>query len=136
VTNQSGIGRGFFTWQDYLAVHMRMLELLAIDRPFAAVYANAYRPDEEGDVSRSWRKPNPGMLFQAASDLDLCLESSVMIGDKLVDLQAADRAGVRQLIHVLSGHGATERPKIVRAFPAAELADSLADVALHRFRSA
>lgn len=112
-----------------------MLDLLDIDRPFAAVYANSYRPDEGGDAEAPWRKPSPGMLLQAASDLDLHLESSVMVGDKLVDLQAGDRAGIIRLIHIRSGHGAGERPKIAANFPGAELADSLAHIPMIRFRA-
>lgn len=125
VTNQSGIGQGMYGWDEYEAVHKRMIELLAVEQPFTAVYANAYPPTE---AQAEWRKPNPGMFLQAASDLNLCLESSVMIGDKLVDLKAAERAGIKRLVHVMTGHGVTERRKVVAAYPQAELFESLADV--------
>ena len=125
VTNQSGIGRSLFEWADYHLVHQRMLDLLQVAHPFAAVYANAYLPDASDG---SWRKPNPGMLLQAAEDLNIDLEASVMVGDKCVDMEAAARAGVKHLVHVKTGHGAEERPKIVMHCPQAQLADSLAHV--------
>lgn len=131
VTNQSGIGQKLFGWPEYDLVHQRMLHLLNMEQPFTGIYANAYHPS---DTEASWRKPNPGMLLQAAADLNICLESSVMVGDKCVDLDAAARAGVKQLIHVKTGHGAAERQIVIRNFPNAMLVDSLAHVDLDQFR--
>lgn len=127
VTNQSGIGQGLFGWDDYDAVHRRMIELIGISRPFAAVYANGHGPRETG---APWRKPNPGMLLQAAADLNLDMGASVMVGDKLVDLQAAAGAGIGRLVHVASGHGRSEREKVIACFGNAELVNSLADFRL------
>ena len=131
VTNQSGIGQKLFGWPEYDLVHRRMLGLLKMDRPFAAAYANAYHP---ADTEASWRKPNPGMILQAAADLNICLESSVMVGDKCVDIEAATRAGVKHLIHVKTGHGADERQNVSRNFPQVELIDSLAKLNLDVLR--
>lgn len=125
VTNQSGIGQGFFGWAEFHAVHRRILDLLPLEQPFAAIYANAHHPSER---QASWRKPNSGMILRAAADLNISLESSVMVGDKLVDLQAAERAGVKRLVHVRTGHGDTERSKVITHCPQAELIDSLADL--------
>ena len=122
VTNQSGIGQGFFGWAEYNLVHQRMLDLLGVEQPITAVYANAYHPAE---TEASWRKPNPGMFLQAAADMNICLESSVMVGDKWVDLEAATRAGIKRLVHVKTGHGADERQKVIRNFQQVELIDSL-----------
>lgn len=130
VTNQAGIGRGMFRWDQYHLVHNRMLELLGIPRPFAAVYANAYAP---GDAGAEWRKPEPGMFLRAAEDLNISLGESVMVGDKLVDLEAAARAGISGLVHVRSGHGEEERPAITREYPQAELIDSLAQLDVSRY---
>lgn len=131
VTNQSGIGQKLFGWPEYDLVHRRMLGLLKMDRPFSAAYANAYHP---ADTEASWRKPNPGMLLQAAADLNICLETSVMVGDKRVDIEAATRAGVKRLIHVMTGHGANEREDVIRNFPQAELIDSMARLNLDVLR--
>ena len=122
VTNQSGIGQGLFGWAQYSLVHQRILDLLKMDQPLAAVYANAHHPTE---TEASWRKPNPGMILQAAADLNICLESSVMVGDKWVDLDAAVRAGIKHLVHVETGHGVRERPTVIRHCPGVELIDSL-----------
>lgn len=130
VTNQSGIGRGFFAWDDYDRVHLRIRELLPMSQPFDAVYANAHHA---GDNSAEWRKPNPGMFIQAAADMNIDLAASLMVGDKWVDLEAANRAGVAHLAHVLTGHGRSERQKVVESFPRAVLVDSLADLRIELF---
>jgi D-glycero-D-manno-heptose 1,7-bisphosphate phosphatase len=101
VTNQSGIARGKFTLADYHAVAARLLELLGpglID----ATYFCAEHPDTASDR----RKPGPGMLLEAARDLDLDLARSWMIGDRSSDLEAGRRAGARS-IFVQTGEGAT-----------------------------
>jgi len=103
---------------------------LKMDQPLAAVYANAHHPTE---TEASWRKPNPGMILQAAADLNICLESSVMVGDKWVDLDAAVRAGIKYLVHVETGHGLRERPTVIRHCPGVELIDSLAHLNLDSF---
>jgi D-glycero-D-manno-heptose 1,7-bisphosphate phosphatase len=131
VTNQSGIGQGFFGWDEYNLVHQRMLDLLGVEQPFTAVYANAHHPAE---TKASWRKPNPGMFLQAAADMNICLESSVMVGDKWVDIEAATRAGIKQLVHVKTGHGADERHKIIRNFQQVELIDSLGQMDIELLR--
>jgi D-glycero-D-manno-heptose 1,7-bisphosphate phosphatase len=127
VTNQSGIGQGFFGWAEYNLVHQRMLDLLGMDQLFSAVYANAHHPAE---TEALWRKPNPGMILQAAADMNICLESSVMVGDKWVDLKAATQAGIKHLVHVKTGHGASERPVVLKYCPQAVLINSLADLSL------
>ena len=125
VTNQSGIGRGMFAWSDYDRVHARIMELLGGLTPFAAIYANSYTPfDDSGD----WRKPMPGMFVQAAADLNIDLASSLMVGDKCIDLEAATSAGVGHLAHVLTGHGSSERSRVIESFPQAVLVDSLGDL--------
>lgn len=130
VTNQSGISQEFFGWDEYLLVHQRILDLLDTGDPFAAVYANAHHPTE---TEASWRKPNPGMILQAACDLNISLESSIMVGDRWADLEAASRAGVQQLVHVSTGHGVRERPTVISHFPQVDLVKSLAQLNLDSF---
>ena len=131
VTNQSGIGQGFFGWAEYNLVHQRMLDLFGGGQPFTAVYANAHHSAE---TEAPWRKPNPGMFLQAAADMNICLESSIMVGDKLIDLKAATQAGVKHLVHVKTGHGASERSAVLKYYPQAELVDSLAHANFDCFR--
>jgi histidinol-phosphate phosphatase family protein len=103
VTNQSGIGRGFFTPEDYEAVHARLLELLGPDLIDAAYFC----PDHP-DRSTERRKPGIGMLLEAAKDLDLDLANSWMIGDKISDIECAARAGAQGVL-VRTGYGREQK---------------------------
>ena len=106
ITNQSGIARGYSDWDAYERVTDRLLALLGPNTPIAAIYANGHGPDAP---STSWRKPSPAMLLAASQELNLDLSRSLLIGDRLSDLEAGARAGLSWLVHVLSGHGAEER---------------------------
>jgi D-glycero-D-manno-heptose 1,7-bisphosphate phosphatase len=112
VTNQSGISRGLFTWHDYELVTERIIQLLAPVASLSAVYANGEMP---GDTIRhdSWRKPSPLMLLNAASALNLDLGRSILIGDRLSDLQAAEAAGLHSVFHLMTGHGLSERQSVL-----------------------
>ena len=108
VTNQAGIAKGYYTEQDFqhLTAHMRTA-FKAQGVELAAVYHCAHHPD--GVVPGlsgpcDCRKPQPGMLFQAARDLGLDLARSVMVGDKPSDTQAGRAAGVAWTVLVESGH--------------------------------
>ncbi len=119
ITNQSGIGRGYFTVADYEAVHIRFVELLGAD-PFDGVYFCPDHPDTASDR----RKPAPGMLLEAARDLDLDLAHSWMIGDRESDLLAGRAAGTRSIL-VRSGIGA-HAPTTHADFVAKDLAEAAA----------
>jgi D-glycero-D-manno-heptose 1,7-bisphosphate phosphatase len=106
ITNQSGIARGYFDWDAYERVTDRLLALLGPKALIAAIYANGHGPDAP---STSWRKPSPAMLLAASKELNLDLSRSLLIGDRLSDLEAGARAGLSWLVHVLSGHGLEER---------------------------
>tara|TARA_S200000501_G_C20836066_1_gene749421 strand:+ start:386 stop:1051 length:666 start_codon:yes stop_codon:yes gene_type:complete len=110
ITNQSGIGKGLFGWDDYKSVTERMLFLLGDKYKISAIYANSYTDFDNG----YWRKPKPGMFFEAAKDLSIDLESSIIIGDRDSDLKAGTSAGLKKLVHVLTGHGKDERQKIIK----------------------
>ena len=111
ITNQSGIARGFFEWNHVERVNQRMQELLGSEAPLAAIYANGHGPDAPAS---SWRKPSPQMLLEAATALNLDLQRSLLIGDRLSDLQAGAAAGLATLFHVLSGHGHNARASVVQ----------------------
>jgi D-glycero-D-manno-heptose 1,7-bisphosphate phosphatase len=103
VTNQSGVGRGYFTEAQMDAFHGLLQSALENDGarldaiyacPFIADAAvQAYSHPDHPD-----RKPNPGMLLRAIADLDLDPSASLMIGDKESDLQAGAGAGVRSYL--------------------------------------
>jgi D-glycero-D-manno-heptose 1,7-bisphosphate phosphatase len=98
VTNQSGIGRGYYTEADF---HKLMAWMMAqfvkhggwIDR----VYFCPDHPTEGIGKYRqnsSWRKPKPGMILAAAKELSINLSQSVLVGDRLRDIAAGQAAGV------------------------------------------
>jgi len=109
VSNQSGIGRGKYGWQDFAAVMSRMGTLLALENAHIdAVYASPHHEKGQGDycvADHPDRKPNPGMLIRAAAEHDLDLAKSWMVGDKAIDLDAGRRAGCRVAL-VRTGYGA------------------------------
>jgi histidinol-phosphate phosphatase family protein len=85
VTNQSGIGRGYFSAADYHAVHGRLVEALAAEGArLDAVYHCPHAPEEACDC----RKPGPGMFERAARELGLDLAASFYVGDRLRDVEA------------------------------------------------
>jgi|ERR1041385_2113047 D-glycero-D-manno-heptose 1,7-bisphosphate phosphatase len=92
ITNQSGIGRGFFTLEQYRAVEAEVLRQLG-DGLIEATY---FCPDVPGVPSKC-RKPAPGMILQAARDHDVDLARSFFIGDKEIDVECGRNAGVRTI---------------------------------------
>ena len=108
VTNQSGIGRGRYDWQDFEAVMSRMTALLALEQArIDAVYASPHHEKGQGEyavANHPERKPNPGMLLRAAEEHGLDLARSWMVGDKAIDLEAGRRAGCRVAL-VRTGYG-------------------------------
>lgn len=111
VTNQSGIGRGYFSWPDYEAVSTTMLRLLGKNAKIAAIYANGYTSSSSPN---DWRKPGCGMLAAAKKDLNIDLARSMLIGDRLTDLEAGVCADLAMVCHVLTGHGEKERSKVLK----------------------
>jgi D-glycero-D-manno-heptose 1,7-bisphosphate phosphatase len=108
ITNQAGIAKGLYDQAAYdrLTLHMRerlATEGIALD----GVYHCPHHPEgivADYAVACDCRKPAPGLLLRAASDLGLDLSRSVMIGDKTSDVQAGRAAGVHWTVLVESGH--------------------------------
>jgi D,D-heptose 1,7-bisphosphate phosphatase len=107
VTNQSGVGRGYFNMSDVDRVHAHIeAELAAEDVTFEAVYVAPEAPDQP---SRG-RKPSPAFLHDAATDFEIDLTRSYVVGDKLIDLETGWNAGCARSLLVRTGYGAdTER---------------------------
>ena len=109
VTNQSGIYRGYFSWDDYEAVNQKMIDLLEIPNPFSGIFACGANPENKAS---KYRKPSPEMIFDLSKKLSLDLNKSILIGDRLSDLIAGCRANLKALYHVKTGHGYEERDAI------------------------
>lgn len=107
VTNQAGIGRGYYSEQDFSTLTKWMCDQFEVERAaISDVYYCPYHSEYGiGDFKKESfdRKPNPGMLLQAAEKYALDLNRSIMIGDKNSDMQAANEAGVGVRCHFLSG---------------------------------
>lgn len=102
ITNQSGVARGFFPESALTEVenHLRQL-LAAAGIPLAGFYYCPHHP--EGTlppyaVSCTCRKPQPGMLYRAASEHLIDLNQSWFIGDILNDIEAGRKAGCRTIL--------------------------------------
>lgn len=104
VTNQAGIGRGYYTENDFQILNSWMLNEFEIQNaPIDGVYHCPFHPvfgRGKYLVDSDLRKPNPGMLFQAAIDFKIDLMNSIIVGDKLSDVMAGKNAGIKTRILV------------------------------------
>ncbi len=127
VTNQSGIGRGYYGEEQFKRLTRWMVARFA-ERGIVitGVYHCPHHPRQGiGDYRRacSCRKPKPGMLVVAAREHDLDLSRSLMFGDKEADVEAGRAAGVKATVLVRSGHPIDEQ-----ATRADYVIDSLGDL--------
>ena len=103
VSNQSGVGRGYFTLADVAAVNQRVAaEFEQQGVRFNKIYVAPEAPDQP---SRG-RKPSPQFLFDARDEFGVDLAQSWVIGDKLSDLECGWNAGAGQCLLVRTGYGA------------------------------
>lgn len=103
ITNQSGIGRGYYTGEQYQQVHAELLRQIGGDLIEATYYCPA-APEENSPR----RKPKPAMVFEAQRDHDIDLSRSFFIGDKVSDIECGRNAGVRTIL-VETGDGHAEK---------------------------
>jgi len=112
VTNQAGVGYGYFGWPEFVAVQDRIMSDLAANGAFIdGVYACPFHekgkpPYDQGDHPA--RKPNPEMLLTAARQMNIDLSRSWIVGDRAGDIGAGKNAHIAGGVHVLTGHGARE----------------------------
>lgn len=95
VTNQSGIARGLVEVENMHLIHEKMQAVL---KPHGVQITAFYHSPHAADSNHPLRKPNPGMLIQAAKDHRIDLDASFMIGDKPIDVEAGHRAGVKSIL--------------------------------------
>ncbi len=93
ITNQSGIGRGYFGESDYRKVEAEVARQLGS----GIVDATYFCPDAP-ELASTRRKPAPGMIFEAARDYELDLSRSFFVGDKRIDAECGRNAGVRTIL--------------------------------------
>ncbi|PWU06425.1 MAG: hypothetical protein C5B43_01790 [Verrucomicrobia bacterium] len=96
-TNQSGVSRGYYKLEDAHACNARMMELLGLPEPgFVEVGIAIEGPDADpGEEVKIYRKPSPRFILEMVEKYDLDKDGCWMIGDKLSDLEAGIRAGIK-----------------------------------------
>jgi len=109
VTNQAGIARGYYSEDAVHKLHIQVDRLLEekgahID----AYYYCPHHPNFGEQKICECRKPNPGMLLAAKEDFNIDFSKSFLIGDKLIDVQAAEKVGVTPIL-VTTGYGKQDR---------------------------
>jgi D-glycero-D-manno-heptose 1,7-bisphosphate phosphatase len=122
VSNQSGVGRGYFTLADMDRVNQHLCDELAGGGiQFEQIY---FAPEAPDQPSRG-RKPSPQFLFDARDEFGLNLAQSFMVGDKLIDLECGWNAGVKKSILVRTGYGAEVERAAANKFASAVIVDNL-----------
>ncbi len=118
VTNQSGVARGYYSEADVKLLHDFVEQQLASQGAHVdAFYYCPHHPDKGHAPYRkacSCRKGEPGMLLDAARDLNIDLTQSFIVGDKLADVEAGLAVESTPVL-VLTGHGEREKEKIPAA---------------------
>ena len=103
VTNQSGIGRKYFTEDEYKELTNKYSEFLnekGIN--ISGIYHCPHLPDNLSQEQCECRKPNPGLILKGAYDHKINLKKSIMIGDKISDMIAGRKAGINSLYLITS----------------------------------
>lgn len=126
VTNQSGIGRGYYTLADAERVNERVCADLARE---GVRFEKAYIAPEAPDQPSRGRKPSPQFLFDARDELNLNLAESYMVGDKLIDLECGWNAGIKKSILVRTGYGAELEKELPEKISRAKVVDGLNEAA-------
>tara|TARA_B100001093_G_C26844659_1_gene1022182 strand:+ start:1095 stop:1649 length:555 start_codon:yes stop_codon:yes gene_type:complete len=98
ITNQAGIGKGYYSEKDFINLNKWMIDEFKIRNiEISKVYFSPYHPEsiihkyKEDHISR---KPKPGMIYQAKKEFNISLRDSILIGDKVSDIQAGMAASV------------------------------------------
>jgi D-glycero-D-manno-heptose 1,7-bisphosphate phosphatase len=131
VTNQAGIGRGYYGWDDFHAVQGALAAALAADGAHLdGVVACAYHADGRAPLrvgNHPWRKPNPGMIVEAARRMRLDLSRSWIVGDRAHDLGAG--AAAQLAGGTLLTAEASERQAAAKFASARFMVDTASDLA-------
>ena len=101
VTNQSGIFRGYYSESDYLLVTEWMIEKF---RNYGIKILDVFHCPHDSTSNCECRKPKPGMFLEAKIKYNIDMENSWMIGDKEIDISAANSSGINKTILVRSGY--------------------------------
>jgi D-glycero-D-manno-heptose 1,7-bisphosphate phosphatase len=126
VSNQSGVGRGYFTLADVEKVNEHICQEFGQK---GVKFEKIYVAPEAPDTPSRGRKPSPQFLFDARDEFGIDLAQSYMMGDKMIDLECGWNAGVRGAILVRTGYGAKTEQRHSRELGSAFIADDLPSAA-------
>lgn len=121
VTNQAGVGYGYFGWDAFVQVQTRILSDLSYGGAHIdGVFACPFHAKAQGvyvHENHPARKPNPGMLWLARDLMGVDVAHSWIVGDRALDMEAGKNAGCQGGVHVFTGHGSKdgERDKALAA---------------------
>ena len=123
ITNQSGVGRGYFDGARLDIIHKRLCALLAAeDIQLDGIYVCPHHPEE----NCTCRKPQPELLEKAAREHNFKPSEAFVIGDKVIDIELGQRVGATTLL-VRTGYGAQVAAQ--KAVPWDYVVDDLANAA-------
>ncbi len=106
ITNQSGIGRGYYNPKDYdILTHWMKEQFRKNNIEIVEVFCCPHAPNQNCNC----RKPNTGMIEEASKILNIDYSNSWLIGDKDSDIQTAINANIKNTIQVRSGHKFNEK---------------------------
>jgi len=126
VTNQAGIGRGYYAEEQMHAVNERVAGEFA---KFGVAFRKIYFAPEAPDQPSRNRKPSPQMLLDARDEFGIDLDASYMVGDKVSDIECGWNAGVKCSILVRTGYGREHESQLGQASGPLAVIDSIADIA-------
>ena len=126
VTNQSGVGRGYFTLTEVEKVHHHLVREFARE---GVRFHKFYVAPEAPDQPSRGRKPSPQFLFDARDEFGIELAESYLIGDKLIDLECGWNAGLKKCVLVRTGYGAKVEREYVGKLGQAVVVEELAAAA-------
>jgi D-sedoheptulose 7-phosphate isomerase len=122
VTNQSGIGRNYFSKDTLEKIHEKMKNYLAKSGAYLdAIFYCPHRPDENCNC----RKPKPGLILEAASEYNIDLQRSFMVGDKFQDIEAGHAAGCNTILISKCNEQVVEASKPVPTFTVGTFVDAM-----------
>ncbi len=114
ISNQSGVGRGYFSEETVRRINTELITLLRQEMAIIdGIYYCPHHPEGSPpyNIQCNCRKPAPGLVFKAAAELNIDIAASAIIGDKYSDVQTARRLGIPGIL-VLTGYGQVELDKI------------------------
>lgn len=120
ITNQSGIGRGYYTFQDYEKFNEYLLaELKRHNIKIEKIYVCPHKPEDNCEC----RKPKEKLIKDAEKEFNIDLNKSFMIGDKKIDIEMGKNARIKTIL-VLTGNGMKEKENSKADYVAKDLMDA------------